>query len=113
MHKRLSIPFACIILGLIGAPLGIRRSRSGKSAGVAIALLVFLLYFIVLSTATNLAETGTVPPLLAYWMPNSVMFVAAIIFVIKKGHELDFMIAHNLSVFYYGIKSRMKGTTPP
>ena len=41
LHQRLSIPFACLLLGLIGAPLGIRRSRSGKSASVAIALAVF------------------------------------------------------------------------
>lgn len=113
LHKRLSIPFACIIMGLIGAPLGIRRGRSGKSAGVAIALLVFLCYFIILSSATNLAETGTFPALPAFWIPNITMLVAAIIFVIKKGHELDFMIAHRLSTFYYGVKSRMKGTTPP
>jgi lipopolysaccharide export system permease protein len=112
LHKRLSIPFACIIMGLIGAPLGIRRGRSGKSAGVAIALLVFLCYFIILSSATNLAETGTFPALPAFWIPNIAMLVAAIIFVLKKGHELDFMIAHHLSTFYYGIKSRLKGAPP-
>ena len=62
LHKRLSIPFACLIFGLIGAPLGIRKSRSGKSAGVAIALLVFLVYYIILGMAANLAQTGTVSP---------------------------------------------------
>jgi lipopolysaccharide export LptBFGC system permease protein LptF len=41
LHKRVSIPFACLLFGLIGAPLGIRRTRSGKSAGIAIALLCF------------------------------------------------------------------------
>ena len=111
LHKRLSIPFACILLGLIGAPLGIRRSRSGKSAGIAIALLVFLVYFIILSGATNLAETGTLPAYLAYWVPNILMTVAALFFIIKRGRECSFTIANRISRLYYGIKTRLKGKT--
>jgi lipopolysaccharide export system permease protein len=102
LQKRLSIPFACILLGLIGAPLGIRRSRTGKSAGIAIALLVFLVYFIILSGATNLAETGTLPAYLAFWVPNVLMTVAAIIFIFKKGQEYNFTIASRISRLYYG-----------
>ena len=109
LHKRLSIPFACILLGLIGAPLGIRRSRSGKSAGIAIALLVFLVYFIILSGATNLAETGTLPAYQAYWVPNILMTVAALFFIIKRGQECSFTIASRISHLYYGIKTRLKG----
>ena len=111
LHKRLSIPFACILLGLIGAPLGIRRSRSGKSAGIAIALLVFLVYFIILSGATNLAETGTLPAYLAFWVPNILMTVAALIFITIRGHEYTFMIASRISRLYYGTKTRLKGNT--
>ena len=108
LHKRLSIPFACLILGLIGAPLGIRKSRSGKSAGVALALLGFLVYYIILGAATNLAETGTVRPVLAYWVPNTMMTLVAIGFVVKKGHEINFMIASRISLIYYGSKARIK-----
>ena len=109
LHKRLSVPFACILLGLIGAPLGIRRSRSGKSAGIAIALLVFLVYFIILSGATNLAETGTLPAYQAYWVPNILMTVAALFFIIKRGQEFTFTIASRISRLYYGIKTRLTG----
>lgn len=109
LHRRISIPFACIILGLIGAPLGIRRSRSGKSAGVAIALLVFLLYFIVLSGATNLAETGTYPAYLAFWAPNILMTVAALVFIMIRGQELNFTLLGRISHLYYRIKARLTG----
>lgn len=107
-HKRLSLPFACIILGLIGAPLGIRRTRSGKSAGIAIALLVFLAYYIVIGSATNLAETGTVNPALAYWIPNMLMLVCACVFVLKKGQETNFMILNKLVMLYYDTKNSLK-----
>jgi lipopolysaccharide export system permease protein len=108
LHKRLSIPFACLILGLIGAPLGIRRSRSGKSAGVAIALLVFLVYYIVLGSATNLAETGTIQPLVAFWIPNALMILGSLIFVLKKGREVNFLITDTLVMLYYDVKKRIR-----
>ena len=111
LHKRLSIPFACLIFGLIGAPLGIRRSRSGKSAGVAIALFVFLVYYIVVGGATNLAETGKFPPPLAFWIPNSVMAVASLLFVLKKGHELNLGIGSALAKLYYGSRERNRKKT--
>jgi len=105
LNKRLSIPFVCFIFGLIGVPLGIRRSRSGKSAGVAIALFVFLLYYVVLASATNLAETGTVPASIAFWVPNIAITAAAGMFVLKKGREINFGIGDAIVFFYYRTKS--------
>ena len=107
LNKRLSIPYACFIFGLIGAPLGIRKTRSGKSAGLAIALLVFLAYYIVLGGATNLAETGTVPALRAYWLPNIVMTLLAFLFVYLKGQEIELGVGNALAVSWYRMKARM------
>ncbi len=113
LHKRLSIPFACLLFGLIGAPLGIRRSRSGKSAGIAIALLVFLIYYIIFGAATNLAETGAVSPLLAFWVPNSIMAVVAVLFVIKKGQDVNLMIWDAITAAYYKTKERLRKKRGP
>jgi lipopolysaccharide export system permease protein len=110
LHKRLSIPFACLIFGLIGAPLGIRRTRSGKSAGIAIALLVFLIYYIVLATGMNLSETGKLSPVLAYWIPNFLMLILAVMFMIKRGEEKDFRIFAVIGELYSRLKTRRKRT---
>ena len=106
LHKRLSIPFACILFGLIGAPLGIRRSRSGKSAGVSVALLVFLIYYMFLAAGTNLSDTGKLSPAIAYWLPNVLMTVAAGMLVYKKGHEVDFDILRRAQKLYYRLRTR-------
>ncbi|HTP04733.1 MAG TPA: LPS export ABC transporter permease LptF [Nitrospirota bacterium] len=110
LHKRLSIPFACLIFGLIGAPLGIRRTRSGKSAGIAIALLVFLVYYIVLATGMNLSETGKLSPVLAYWIPNFLMLILAVLFMIKRGQEKDLRIFAALGDLYSRLKTGRKKT---
>ncbi len=108
LHKRLSIPYACLIFGLLGAPLGIRRSRSGKSAGIAIALLVFLVYYIILGSASNLAQTGAYSSLVTFWLPNGIMTVLSLLFVVKKGQDVNLMIGASLSSAYYTIRERLR-----
>ncbi len=108
LHKRLSIPFACILFGLIGAPLGIRRTRSGKSAGMVIALCVFLIYYIVLAAGTNLSDTGKISPAIAYWLPNVIMTSAGIALIIKKGQEIDFKMLGRISAAYQRFRTRKK-----
>ncbi len=88
VHTRFAMPFACLIIGLIGAPLGIRRGRTGKSAGVAVALMVFLVYYIILAAGKSLAEAGKLSAMAAYWMPNVIMAAAGGALIFIKGHEM-------------------------
>ncbi|MEW5913832.1 MAG: LPS export ABC transporter permease LptF [Thermodesulfobacteriota bacterium] len=71
LQKKFSLPFACLIMSLIGLPLGI-HSKSGRSWGVALALGVFMLYYLLLSAAWSFGLSGYYPPLLGMWMPNLV-----------------------------------------
>ena len=48
LNKRFSYPFACLVLMLVGVPLGLSSKRGGKSTGFVLTiLLVFLYYFFV------------------------------------------------------------------
>ncbi|MCF8034486.1 MAG: LPS export ABC transporter permease LptF [Desulfarculaceae bacterium] len=71
LQKKFSLPFACLVMALIGLPLGI-HSRSGRSWGVAVALVVFLSYYLLLSAAWSLGESGFYPPMVGMWVPNIV-----------------------------------------
>ena len=72
-HKKFSIPFACIVFGLLGIPLGIRKVRGGKSYGFIISLLIFLIYYLLLMVGESLGIDGSLPPLLSMWLPNIIM----------------------------------------
>lgn len=100
LHMRFAIPVACLIFGMIGAPLGIRKSRTGKSAGIALALGVFLVYYIILGAGRNLSEAGTISPATAYWVPNLLTSLAAGLLIFQKGHEYDFRIAERARDIY-------------
>ncbi|MHB8844556.1 MAG: LPS export ABC transporter permease LptF [Nitrospirota bacterium] len=97
IQKRISISYACLVFGLIGAPLGIRKSRTGRSAGIAISIFVILVYYLVLGTAARLADSGAVSPTMATWIPNGLITLAAVVMVVKKGNEIYFGIAPRVS----------------
>jgi len=113
-QKRMSISYACLVFGLIGAPLGIRKSRTGRSAGIADSILVILVYYLILGTAVRLADSGAVSPATATWVPNGLITVAAVALVVKKGDEIYFGIGPRISALVHRLASffRRKGHTP-
>jgi len=73
LHRKFSVPFTCLILGLIGLPLGLMRRAKGRSWGIALGIAVFMIYYILLFVADSLGKPGKLNPILAMWMPNMVL----------------------------------------
>jgi len=69
-HKKVSIPFACVVFVLVGAPLGIRSRRGGIGMGAGTGILFFLIYYLFLVGGEQLGDRGLVPPFWAMWSPN-------------------------------------------
>ncbi|MEK6744004.1 MAG: LPS export ABC transporter permease LptF [Nitrospirota bacterium] len=107
-QKRMSVSYACLVFGLIGAPLGIRKSRSGKSAGITISIGVILVYYLVLGTASRFAESGALSPAAATWIPNGMITAAAIALVYIKGNEIYFGIGFRVNAFLRSLLSLFK-----
>ena len=72
IHKKFSIPFACVVFVLLGAPLGALLRRRGAAVSVGISLAFFWAYWMFLIGGEELADRGLVSPGLAMWAPNLV-----------------------------------------
>jgi LPS export ABC transporter permease LptF/LPS export ABC transporter permease LptG len=70
IQKKFSIPFACLVFGLIGLALGVNNRRDGKLASFAIGIGVIFTYYVLLWLGQSLVRGHVVPPWLAAWMPN-------------------------------------------
>ncbi len=78
-HRRFALPTACLVLALVGIPLGLSAKKGGKSTGFVLTIvLVFLYYFISLSGMT-LARQGRVPPGLGLWLGNLVFLIGGLV----------------------------------
>ena len=72
-----SLPFSCLIFGLVGAPLGMRSPRSAKIPGAVWTVPIMLGYYVIYMTMSNIAQGGGVPPVLAAWLPNILGLIIA------------------------------------
>jgi len=70
IHKKFSIPVACVVFVLLGAPLGALLRRRGAAVSVGISLVFFWAYWMFLIGGEELADRGLLPPSLAMWAPN-------------------------------------------
>ena len=70
IHKKFSIPAACMIFALLGAPLGAIIRRRGAAVSVGTSIAFFWIYWMFLIGGEELADRGFIDPALAMWSPN-------------------------------------------
>ncbi len=72
LHHRFAAPWMCLVVTLIGIPLGHQTGRRGALRGAMLALAAFFGFYILVPFALWLGKAGVVPPWLAGWGPNLV-----------------------------------------
>jgi len=78
LHTRFSYPAACLVLMLVGVPLGIISRRGGKSSGLVFTVLLVLVYYVLSYTGIALSRQGKLSPFLGVWMANLIFALAGV-----------------------------------
>ena len=79
-HRKFALTYSIIVLFFVGAPLGALIKKGGFGAPVVIAALIFMPYFILISIGDNLADTGSISPMLGMWLAAFVFTPVAFLF---------------------------------
>ncbi|MDD4057884.1 MAG: LptF/LptG family permease [Bacteroidales bacterium] len=69
-HTRLALPFAAIILTIIGVSLSSRKKRGGIGMNIGIGIALSFSYILFLRFSQMFVHSGVLPPWLALWVPN-------------------------------------------
>ena len=79
LNRRFSYPFACLVLMLVGVPLGLNSKRGGKSAGFVLTILLVFVYYFFSSVGVALATQGKMSAFLGVWGANILFAIAGIL----------------------------------
>ena len=79
LNTKIALPFAGVIIVMIGVPLSTRKKRSGLALEASISLVVGFLYLGMQKTLTSIGYSGFINPVLAAWLPNTLFTVAGAI----------------------------------
>jgi lipopolysaccharide export system permease protein len=79
LNRRFSYPFACLVLMLIGVPLGIASKRGGKSTGFVLTIVLVFIYYTLSQVGIAFAKNGKLSPFLGVWGANLVFAIAGVV----------------------------------
>src|SRR5271168_5402482 len=77
-HNRFALPTACLVLAMVGIPLGLSSKKSGKSGGFVLTIVLVFVYYFISLIGVSLAKQGRVSPVFGAWLANLVFFAAAL-----------------------------------
>jgi len=80
-HRKFALSFACILLYLIGAPLGAIIRKGGIGLPLIIAVIFFVTYIIVSKTGEQLSKTEAVQPYFGMWISTLMLLPFAFVFI--------------------------------
>lgn len=93
IQRRLSLPVGCLLLGLLGAPLGALFRPRSRMSGITLGLVAFLAYYVILSLGNGLGKNNLLPSFFAAWLPNFLTLLLACYLWFKTQKETPFQMA--------------------
>ncbi len=80
-HKILANSMACIVMFLIGAPLGAIIKKGGLGVPVLMSIFFFIVFYLLTMTGEKWAKAGTIPVPVGIWTANFVLFIIGLLFL--------------------------------
>ena len=91
-HRRFALSSACLVLALVGIPLGLSSKKSGKSGGFVLTIALVFVYYTISLIGVSLARQGRVSPWFGAWLADLV-FLALGLFLLWQAERRPFELA--------------------
>ena len=105
-HKKLMLSFSCLVLFLIGAPLGSIIRKGGLGSPLIFAIVFFMLFYFSSTSGEKAAREGSVPPYVGMWLSTYVLLPIGLFLTFKAmrdsqlfNKEYYFRFARNVRSF--------------
>ena len=89
IHRKFSIPVACLVFVLIALGLGVTSRKDGKLASFALGTGVIFSYYVIMYGGEAMAKGALLSPQLAMWLPNIVLGLFGISLVVWRSRSVE------------------------
>jgi LPS export ABC transporter permease LptF/LPS export ABC transporter permease LptG len=86
-HRRFALPTSCLVLALVGIPLGLSSKKGGKSTGFVLTILLVFAYYSASLVGVSLARQGRLSPGFGVWLADLVFFLGGAFLLWRAEHR--------------------------
>lgn len=89
LYNKFAFPVTTVVLVLLGVPLAITPPRVRYNRGFLFSILILFLYYLLRALSLSFGETLAIPPSMAAWIPNIVLFILGSLLYYKKVYTIN------------------------
>ena len=106
-HRKLTLPFACLVFFFIGAPFGAIIRKGGFGTSVVIAILFFILYYIISISGEKFAREGVMSAYIGMWLSSFILMPLGIFLTYKATTDSVILNADTYLLFFKRLFERL------
>jgi lipopolysaccharide export system permease protein len=103
-HRKISLSLACLVLFLIGAPLGSIIRKGGLGSPLIFSIAFFMVFYFLGTTGEKFAKEGAWQPMYGMWLSTFVLVPVGMFLIYKALHDSVLFSKE----FYTGISRRLR-----
>ncbi|MGI9542313.1 MAG: LptF/LptG family permease, partial [Cyclobacteriaceae bacterium] len=108
IHKKYAQAFACIVMFLIGAPLGAIIKKGGLGVPAIISIVVFIIYYVLSITGEKWADEGFVSPFLGVWGSDLILLPVGLLFLRQAKNDVRLLETDFYRVLFTKLRKRLR-----
>lgn len=87
IQQKFSVPFICVVFGLVGSAMGTIPQRTGRGTSFGVSVIIIFTFYLVMSIASALGIAGVISPFLAAWLPNFIGLGVGIFLLVRVSQK--------------------------
>ena len=107
-HRKFTLSFACLIFFFIGAPLGAIIRKGGLGMPAVVAVLMFIVYYIIDTMGVKMAREAVWEVWQGMWLSSAVLLPIGIFLTYKAATDSTLFNIDGWKAFFKKIKTRSK-----
>ncbi|HUE90404.1 MAG TPA: LPS export ABC transporter permease LptF [Vicinamibacterales bacterium] len=112
IHKKFSIPAACLVFALLAVGLGVTNRKDGKLASFVLGLAVIFAYYVIMFGAEAMAKGALIPAWSAMWIPNVVLGGLGLAVLMARTRGVGYTMRFKLPAVRWPVR-RAREAGPP
>lgn len=103
-HKKITLPFACLIFFFIGAPLGAIIRKGGLGTPAVISIFFFVIWYVISITAEKMVEEGLIGNITGLWASSYILLPIGLFLTYKASTDSVILNIDTYIVYFKKIK---------